>query len=54
MLIDPESNGCLKKAKLPKLVKDASNLASFYGSHIDGVVCVKHIDLGSAKTLKKY
>ena len=29
-----------------KFVKDVSNLASFYGSHIDGIVCVKQIDLG--------
>ena len=40
--------------KNQKLVKDASNLASFYGSHIDVIVCVKQIDLGSARTLKKY
>ena len=26
-----------------KLVKDALNLASFYGSHIDGIVFVKQI-----------
>ena len=30
------------------LVKDASNLASFNGSHMDGIVCVKQIYLGSA------
>ena len=34
---------------------DASNLAYFYGSHIDGIICVKQIDLGSAlsKDIKK-
>ena len=26
--------------ELKYLVKDASNLASFYGSHIDGIICV--------------
>ena len=36
------------------MVKDASNLASFYGSQVDGMVYVKQIDLGSARTLKKY
>ena len=30
-----------KKLILQKLVKDASNLASFYGSYMDGIVCVK-------------
>ena len=30
--------------------KDASNLASFYGSDIDGIVCVKHIGLGLASS----
>ena len=35
------------------MAKDASNLASFYCSHIDGIVCVKQIGLGLAKTLKK-
>ena len=43
-----------KKLNYQKLVKDASNLASFYGSHIDEIVCVKKIDFGSARTLKKY
>ena len=43
-----------KKLNYQKLVKDASNLASFYGSHIDGMVCVKQIDLGSKRTLKIY
>ena len=37
-----------------KLVIHASNLVSFHGSHIDGIVCVKQIGLGSARTLKKY
>ena len=43
-----------KKLNYQKLVKDASNLASFYGSHIDGMVCVKQIDLRSARTSKFY
>ena len=43
-----------KKLNYQKLVKDASNLASFYGSHIDEIVCVKQIGLESAMTLKKY
>ena len=34
-----------------KLVKDASKIASFYGSHIDGIVCVEQIDLGSPRIL---
>ena len=33
---------------------DASNLASFYDSHIDEIFCVKQIGLESAMTLKKY
>ena len=32
---------------------DAPNLASFYGSHIDGIVCVKLIDLWSVKDIKE-
>ena len=45
-----------KKLKVPKfnLVKDASNIAIFYGSHIDGIVCVEQIDMGSARTLNEY
>ena len=43
-----------KSQNYQKLVKDASNIASFYGSHIDGIVCVKQIGLGLARTLKKY
>ena len=43
-----------KKLKLPKVVKGASNLASFYDSHIYGIVYVKQIDMGSARTLKTY
>ena len=43
-----------KSSNYQKLVRDASNLASFYGSHIDGMVCVKQIGSGSARTLKKY
>ena len=39
-----------KKLKL-QTVKNTSNLASFYDSHIDGIICVKQIDLGLAKTL---
>ena len=34
--------------------RDASNLASFYDSSIDVILCVKQIGLGSARTLKKY
>ena len=41
------------KLKLPQVAKDAKTLASFHGSHIDGIVCVKQIDFGSARTLKK-
>ena len=33
------------KTKYQKLVKDASNLVSFNGSHIDGIVCVRQIYL---------
>ena len=36
------------------MIKNASNLDSFYGSHIDGILCVKQIDFGSARTLNKY
>jgi hypothetical protein len=43
-LIDLESEGRLKNYQ--KLVKDASNLASFYGSQIDRSICVKQIGLG--------
>ena len=50
-LINPESKGCLEKAKTPKV---ASNLASFYGSHIDEIICVKHIGSGSAMTIREY
>ena len=55
-LINPESNGCLEKANMyyQKLVKDASSLAYFYGSHIDGIVCVKHIGSVLPMTLKTY
>ena len=31
---------------------DVSNFA-FYGSHIDGIVCVKQIDLGVGKDIKE-
>ena len=42
-----------KSQNYQKLVKDASNLASFYGSHIDGIVCViQQIGLGSARALQ--
>ena len=34
-----------------KLVKDASKIASFYGSHIDGIVCVKQMDRRNTKIL---
>ena len=40
-----------KRLNYQKLVRDASNLASFYCSYIDGIVCVKQIGLGSARTL---
>ena len=40
-LIDPESKRCKETLKLPNIGKDASNLASFYGSHIDGIIYVK-------------
>ena len=39
-LINPSQMDAWKKLKLPKVVKGASNLASFYRSHIDGIVCV--------------
>ena len=42
-----------KNLKLPKIGKGCLKL-SFYGSHIDGIVCVKQIDLGSAMALIKY
>ena len=35
-----------------KFVKDVSTLASFYGSHIEGIICLQEIGLG--RTLKKY
>ena len=43
-----------KSYKYQKLVKDASNIAIFYGSHIDGIVCVKQMDMGLARKIKKY
>ena len=43
-----------KSQNYQKLVKYASNLASFYDSHIDGIVPVKQIDLELARRLKKY
>ena len=43
-----------KSYSYQKLVNDASNLAYFYGSHIDGIVCVKQIGMGSARTLEKH
>ena len=39
----------LKKLKLPKVGKGC--LASFYGSHIDEIVCVKQIGFGLAMAL---
>ena len=33
--------------------KNTSKSASFYGSHIDGIVCEKQIGLGLKRTLKK-
>ena len=43
-----------KKLNYQKLVKDASNLASVYGSDVVGLVCVKQIDLGSESTSNEY
>ena len=50
----PGVKGMPGKSLNQKLVKDVSNLAFFDGLHIDGIVCVKQIGLGSARTLKKY
>ena len=47
-LNNPESKRCLEKAK------NYQNLASFDGSYIDGIICVKQNSLGSARTWKKY
>jgi hypothetical protein len=44
----------VKSYKDQKLLKDTSNLAKYFGSHIDGIVCVNPIGLESARTLKKY
>ena len=38
-----------KSYNYQNFVKDASNSASFYGSQINGVVCVKQIGLGLAR-----
>ena len=35
----------LNKHNYQNLVKDASNLASFYGSHINGIVCEEQIGI---------
>ena len=40
-----------KSKNYQKLLKNATNLVYFYCSHIDGIVCVKQIDLGLARTL---
>ena len=53
-LSTPSQRDAWKKLKIPKVGKGCSNLASFYGSHIDGIVYVKQISLGLARTLKKY
>ena len=53
-LIDPKSKGCLKKVKSPKFGKGCLKLVSFYGSKMNGIVCVKQIGLGLVRTLKKY
>ena len=37
-----------------KLEKDASNLAYFYGSHIDWIICVKQIGKDIKDVLKFY
>ena len=51
----PQAKGMLVKSyNDQKLVKDTSNLANYFGSQIDGIVCVKPIGLESARTLKKY
>ena len=42
----------LKKLKLPTVGRGCLKI-SFYGSHIDGIICVKKIDLGLARTLEK-
>ena len=42
-----------KSYKYQKLVKDASNIAIFYGSHIDGIVCEEQIDLRVGKDIKE-
>jgi hypothetical protein len=42
-----------KSYNYQKLLKDASNLASFYNSNIDGIVFIKQIGVGSARPLKK-
>ena len=34
-------------------MKDASNLASFYGSHIDGIISVKQIDIKEILNFQK-
>ena len=47
-----ETGFCMDISWMVKLVKDASNLASFYGSHIDGIFFVKQIGLGSARRLE--
>ena len=53
-LSTPSKMEAEKQLKLPIVCKEVSNLAIFYGSNIDGIVCVKQIDLGLARTLNKY
>ena len=54
-LLTPSQRDAWKKLKLLKVgIKDASILAPFHGSHIDGIVCVKQMCLGLARTLKEY
>ena len=53
--MDPCQRDAWKKLKLPKVGKGClKHLASFYGSDIDGIICVRQIGLGLARTLKKY
>ena len=40
--------------KLPKVGKGCLKLSFFYGSDIDGIVCVRQIGLGLARAIKKY
>ena len=50
--MDPESKVCHEKTKLTKVGKGCLKL--FYGSYIDGIVCVNQIGFGVVKEFKKY